>query len=182
MSPVDQTLSQVVAGMASVPLPAGERRTYMRCRLCRRIFVRDYIPYGLGYGRVYAQCACFDVRTAETLPTTIAADEPQKDETMPTATQANAVSEDAEFYTLVSAALAAIPDHQEQDCGVIADILLNAAVDVAMRSLGPPAAWAAEMAESVKSALRVRLAECVRDHLLARCDGWRDAPASVLAK
>jgi hypothetical protein len=42
-----------------VYLPEGEERTFQYCKKCDNIMVHDYIPYGLGRGRLYNICHCY---------------------------------------------------------------------------------------------------------------------------
>jgi len=53
------TLEQIKESMGSIGLCAGERRTYERCRSCKQIMVREFIPYGLGRGRTFNPCMCY---------------------------------------------------------------------------------------------------------------------------
>lgn len=54
-----KTLEDAKFAMLLVKLPAGEERTYLECRYCKNIMVREYIPYGLGQGRTYDPCLCY---------------------------------------------------------------------------------------------------------------------------
>ncbi len=53
-----KTLEEAQALMANNSLPAGELRRYQKCRTCGNIMVREFIPFGLGYGRSYDACSC----------------------------------------------------------------------------------------------------------------------------
>ena len=60
--------------MKGIHLPKGEMRSYMQCRSCGNVFVRDYIPYGLGEGRTYGPCMC--VITQRQTSTELAQEQP----------------------------------------------------------------------------------------------------------
>lgn len=52
------TLEEAKAAMANNSLPAGEVRRYQKCRTCNNIMVREFVPYGLGFGRSFFACTC----------------------------------------------------------------------------------------------------------------------------
>ena len=53
-----RTLEEAKAAMANNSLPAGEQRRYQKCRACSEIWVREFIPFGIGMGRSFGACLC----------------------------------------------------------------------------------------------------------------------------
>lgn len=53
------TIEQAKEAMAGCYLPAGERRSYYKCKQCQTIMIREYIPYATGMGRTFNACLCY---------------------------------------------------------------------------------------------------------------------------
>lgn len=54
-----KTIEEARRSMLGIGLESGERRTFVKCRGCGSVFVREFIPGGLGRGRTFGACLCF---------------------------------------------------------------------------------------------------------------------------